>query len=144
MEFVSADHDKSSHDWFVLKDHFHNQRLRNRRPSNDVPYKYQGIRFALTQVFCAATLAGIIRQRGCGMPIYEYVCPRCEIKFEKLRPMDEGRSAPCPTCHEESRKVMSVFTAVLSNSLGGSMPISGGGCGCAGGGSCACAGTMAG
>lgn len=78
------------------------------------------------------------------MPIYEYVCPRCEMKFEKLRPMDEGKLAQCPTCHEESRRVLSMFTAVSHNSFGGSMPISGGGCACATGGGCACAGTFAG
>ena len=74
------------------------------------------------------------------MPVYEYVCPNCEVKFERLRPMTDGHEAGCPTCGTESPRVLSVFAA-FSASLGGeTAAVAGGGCACASGGTCACAG----
>lgn len=45
------------------------------------------------------------------MPIYEYACPKCNTKFEKLlRSMNDGRGVACPTCGaKNARKVMSAF-----------------------------------
>ncbi|MBI2172484.1 MAG: zinc ribbon domain-containing protein [Chloroflexi bacterium] len=74
------------------------------------------------------------------MPIYEYVCPNCTEKFEKLRPMSDGRSAPCPRCSGESPRVLSVFTAISASPGGEMQTFAGGGCACAAGGACACAG----
>ncbi|MBI4201050.1 MAG: zinc ribbon domain-containing protein [Chloroflexi bacterium] len=74
------------------------------------------------------------------MPIYEYVCPNCESKFEALRPMSDGREARCPDCGTESPRVLSVFAAFSKSSEGQAVPVAGGGCACAAGGSCGCGG----
>jgi len=70
------------------------------------------------------------------MPIYEFVCMKCESHFEELVRMDDG--APCcPDCASSNvRKLLSVFAAhgtAGQPSFGG--PSGGGGC-C--GGSCGC------
>lgn len=61
------------------------------------------------------------------MPIYEYKCPKCEHKFELMRPFSRsGEGAECPHCHEVAPRVVSVFAAVslgeggVSSSVGGS------------------------
>lgn len=73
------------------------------------------------------------------MPLYEYVCDRCETKFEMLRPtarMDDP--AACPRGHGSSgKRVLSSFAALTKDAYGESAPVGGGGCGgCAGG--CTC------
>jgi putative FmdB family regulatory protein len=73
------------------------------------------------------------------MPLYEYVCPEDKQRFEKLRPMNEGASATCPTCGTTSPRVISMFSARVAVGVGAnesSAPIAGGGCAC--GGACAC------
>jgi putative FmdB family regulatory protein len=53
------------------------------------------------------------------MPIYEYVCPSCDFKFELLRSLsqaDEGVS--CPRCQNDARRIMSTF-ACFSKEEGG-------------------------
>lgn len=75
------------------------------------------------------------------MPLYEYVCPECDARFEELRPasrMDEP--ARCPGGHEGGRRVLSAFATIGS---GGSAEPEGAGdavgAGCGGcGGNCAC------
>jgi putative FmdB family regulatory protein len=74
------------------------------------------------------------------MPLYEYVCDRCNTRFEMLRPsgrMDDAAS--CPRGHGSSHRVLSNFSALTKDEYGGeSAPVGGGGgCGgCAGG--CTC------
>lgn len=73
------------------------------------------------------------------MPVYEYVCTKCETRFEELRPssrMDD--SARCPDGHKSSKRVLSTFAAMTRGGLGAAEPLAGGGgCGgCAGG--CTC------
>lgn len=73
------------------------------------------------------------------MPVYEYVCDKCETRFEALRPasrMDEP--APCPGGHSSSHRVLSRFAALTKDEYGSPEPVGGGGgCGgCAGG--CTC------
>jgi putative FmdB family regulatory protein len=42
------------------------------------------------------------------MPIYEYVCPKCSLKFELKRPFSEAsEDAPCPQCHTSAKRVFS-------------------------------------
>ena len=60
------------------------------------------------------------------MPIYEYVCPDCELKFERLRPLARaGEGAECPRCHKPAERVLSTFASFtrdasgLTTSLGG-------------------------
>ena len=72
------------------------------------------------------------------MPLYEYHCPTCNHKFDKLQSMN-AIGADCPRCEQPARRAISVFAAV---SKGGStasdfspMPPMGGG-GCCGGGCC--------
>ncbi len=71
------------------------------------------------------------------MPLYEYVCPDCESRFEELRPL--GRMddpARCPKGHAAGQRVLSVFAAVSRNASGDAVPVSGGcGGGCT---NCAC------
>jgi putative FmdB family regulatory protein len=76
------------------------------------------------------------------MPIYEYVCPSCETRFEELRPvtrMDDA--ANCPRGHRSGRRVLSTFAALTRDAEGAVSSVAGGGCGggCGGGSTnCAC------
>jgi putative FmdB family regulatory protein len=41
------------------------------------------------------------------MPVYEYLCKRCNGIFEALRPLRESAEpAPCPECSRESDRMM--------------------------------------
>ena len=72
------------------------------------------------------------------MPIYEYSCPTCGHKFEKLQSMS-ATGADCPHCEQPAKRAISVFAAVSKGDgfasdmadLGGApMPSPmGGGCG---------------
>ncbi len=73
------------------------------------------------------------------MPLYEYHCPTCNHKFEKLQPMS-ATGADCPSCEQPARRAISVFASVSKGDSSGSdfsplPPMGGGGC-C--GGSCGC------
>ena len=74
------------------------------------------------------------------MPLYEYFCPTCEHKFDKLQPMS-ATGADCPNCEQPARRAMSVFASITRGGDSGEPgfspmpPMSGGGC-CAGG--CGC------
>ena len=62
------------------------------------------------------------------MPIYEYVCPACELKFEMLRPMSRSHEkAACPDCKQESERVLSTFACCSMDESGMSSAIGGGG-----------------
>ena len=73
------------------------------------------------------------------MPIYEYSCPTCGHRFEKLQSMS-ATGADCPHCEQPAKRAISVFAAVSKGDsfasdmadLGGSpmpSPMGGGGCG---------------
>lgn len=71
------------------------------------------------------------------MPLYEYVCAKCETRFEELRPasrMDDA--ARCPEGHSPAKRVLSTFAAMTSGAKGEAEPVGGGCGGCAGG--CTC------
>ena len=71
------------------------------------------------------------------MPIYEYVCMKCESHFEEL--VRHGEQPDCPECGTaDVRKQLSVFAAHGSSTQAGfdPTPRAGGG-GCCGG-SCGC------
>lgn len=76
------------------------------------------------------------------MPIYEYYCPNCKSRFEKLRRMAEmDLFVACPQCAKGARRVLSVVAAVVGDRVerfeaAGEMG-GGGGCACGGGG-CGC------
>jgi putative FmdB family regulatory protein len=77
------------------------------------------------------------------MPIYEYVCPDCGLRFELLRSATRMNDlAPCPSGHKGGRRVLSAFATVTggadAESYGGdSQGFESGGCG-GGCGDCAC------
>ena len=75
------------------------------------------------------------------MPLYEYYCPTCQHKFDKLQPMSAD-GADCPNCEQPARRAISVFASIsagASSDTGFSPlpPMGGGGGGCCGGG-CGC------
>jgi putative FmdB family regulatory protein len=69
------------------------------------------------------------------MPIYEYICPKCHIRFEQLRSLSSAEEdADCPTCKSRSGRAISKFVSRAKSDMGmlDHMPSGGGG----GGGSC--------
>lgn len=45
------------------------------------------------------------------MPIYEYVCEACEIRFEELVSSFESPAPPCPKCGgPDAQRVLSTFS----------------------------------
>ncbi|MBE0479897.1 MAG: zinc ribbon domain-containing protein [Dehalococcoidia bacterium] len=73
------------------------------------------------------------------MPIYEYRCSECSLKFELLRPMSRAdEAASCPRCKNGAKKILSMFAAFSKSSGGDSAPVAGGsGCGSCTASSCA-------
>ncbi len=64
------------------------------------------------------------------MPVYEYVCDNCAIRFEELRPLSRMHdAATCPDGHAGGQRVLSTFAALSSDSLNEAGPVGGGGCG---------------
>lgn len=54
------------------------------------------------------------------MPMYEYFCPDCNVRFEKLvrhaTPENAVGGVACPTCEKtDTRRVLSVFAAVTTS-----------------------------
>ena len=43
------------------------------------------------------------------MPLYEYICQKCEAKFESFKHIGDRASSPCPECSNEAILVPSVF-----------------------------------
>ncbi|MBI4496705.1 MAG: zinc ribbon domain-containing protein [Chloroflexi bacterium] len=44
------------------------------------------------------------------MPIYEYLCPICRVRFERLRPLSQSDApATCPAGHEGAPRAISRF-----------------------------------
>jgi putative FmdB family regulatory protein len=41
------------------------------------------------------------------VPIYEYECKTCSLRFELKRRFSEGSGANCPFCHGEARRIFS-------------------------------------
>jgi putative FmdB family regulatory protein len=65
------------------------------------------------------------------MPIYEYLCPECDSKFEELRPLSQAeRPAECPRCHRPARRKMSTFACFSTTAGGVSKTIAGTGGSC--------------
>lgn len=53
------------------------------------------------------------------MPIYEYVCPECDLEFEKLRPLSQAdQDADCPKCHKAARRKLSTFACYSTSGSG--------------------------
>ncbi|MDI7277073.1 MAG: zinc ribbon domain-containing protein [Anaerolineae bacterium] len=75
------------------------------------------------------------------MPIYEYICQKCEARFDLLRSMSQADGPTCcPHCHAEgARRAPSRFASLTRSADGSTSRVSGTGGGCAScaGGSCA-------
>jgi putative FmdB family regulatory protein len=72
------------------------------------------------------------------MPIYEYVCDDCGVRYERIV-MNGNTKVTCPKCESAKKTIqLSVFAAPANGSKvsGGPGPSSGGGC--CGGGGCGC------
>lgn len=60
------------------------------------------------------------------MPIYEYTCPECKLKFEMLRPISQAKAeATCPHCHCQAKRVLSPFAALTKSGDGEVAPVAG-------------------
>ena len=73
------------------------------------------------------------------MPIYEYVCSDCGLKFELLRPFSQAsEKASCPHCRNSAERKLSTFACFSKGDLGEYTPVAGTGssCGSCGSGSC--------
>lgn len=68
------------------------------------------------------------------MPIYEYVCPQCNARFELLRPASRSNdSASCPRCATAAGRTLSTFCAVSKDGEGAVSTVGGSSCnGCSG------------
>ncbi len=76
------------------------------------------------------------------MPMYEYFCPDCNVRFEKLvrraTPENAEGGVSCPTCSGvDTRRVLSVFSSVSASAGGGTATMTAQGGGCCGG-NCGC------
>lgn len=69
------------------------------------------------------------------MPIFEYRCDACDVTFERIRRASDETPVECPTCGEETRKLLSTFASRSEGSS--SFPSFGGG---GGGGGCSSGG----
>jgi len=71
------------------------------------------------------------------MPIYEYVCSDCDLKFELLRPLSRaGEAASCPRCHQSAERILSTFASFSTDESGLTTPIGGNSCTSCGATSC--------
>ncbi len=70
------------------------------------------------------------------MPIYEYVCQECGVRFEQMRSINEAdRPIACQSCaSSRTYRAISVFSATSGGRV---IASSGGGCSSCAGGSCA-------
>ena len=47
------------------------------------------------------------------MPIYEYECEKCSLRFELRRRFSEDGGAECPECHGEARRLFSPVAIIF-------------------------------
>ncbi len=60
------------------------------------------------------------------MPIYEYLCPHCNLRFELLRSLNKlTETASCPHCHNNAKRLFSPFASFSKSTEGISTPIGG-------------------
>ncbi|MBA7703947.1 hypothetical protein ES703_112744 [subsurface metagenome] len=71
------------------------------------------------------------------MPIYEYFCPDCEVKFELLRPLSQSaEAATCPRCQKGAERKLSTFACFSTDESGLTSPVGGSSCASCGAASC--------
>ncbi|HEY92796.1 MAG TPA: zinc ribbon domain-containing protein [Dehalococcoidia bacterium] len=60
------------------------------------------------------------------MPIYEYVCAKCNLRFELRRPLSEAsQDSTCPQCHSRAKRLFSTFASFSTDKSGLTTPIAG-------------------
>ena len=60
------------------------------------------------------------------MPVYEYLCPNCNLRFELRRSFNQSEeAASCLNCQTIAKKVPSRFIAFSTGEGGYARPISG-------------------
>jgi putative FmdB family regulatory protein len=65
------------------------------------------------------------------MPIYEYLCPECGLRFEKLRPLSQAdKEVTCPGCGKPARRRPSTFACFSTSNSGVPTRIAGNGSSC--------------
>ena len=53
------------------------------------------------------------------MPVYEYVCLGCDLKFELLLRLSQaGEKVSCPRCHNDAEQVPSTFCSFSKDQSG--------------------------
>ncbi len=66
------------------------------------------------------------------MPLYEYVCSDCGLKFELLRALSRANeAASCPRCHNSAERILSTFASFSKDEGGLTTPVAGTGSSCA-------------
>jgi len=66
------------------------------------------------------------------MPVYEYICSECGLKFELLRPLSQAnQGASCPRCYNSAERIFSAFTSVSKGKSGSTSHVAGAGSSCA-------------
>ena len=50
------------------------------------------------------------------MPVYEYECPHCRSRFEKLQGFSAEKTCPCPDCGRIATRVISLGSFILRGS----------------------------
>ena len=72
------------------------------------------------------------------MPIYEYNCSSCNLKFELLRPLSQSDDeAPCPRCHDKAERILSTFCSRTKDASVLTAPVGGSSCSSCSASSCA-------
>ncbi len=62
------------------------------------------------------------------MPIYEYICEKCNDQFDQLREIPDRDTADCPKCGTRAKRLLSIFgLGSLESSGGGCPPVGWGG-----------------
>jgi len=63
------------------------------------------------------------------MPIYEFICSKCNSKFELLRPISKvDEEACCPDCQSPAKRLFSSFAAFSKGEGGMPKPLGGDSC----------------
>jgi len=52
------------------------------------------------------------------MPVYEYECEKCELKFEQRQSMNDARASECPECKGSVRLLVSGGVGLVTGSSG--------------------------
>jgi putative FmdB family regulatory protein len=68
------------------------------------------------------------------MPLFEYVCEKCDERFEVIKRTLDEDEVRCPSCDEPARKLLSRFAVKSGASSGATLSPPTGSCGPWGGG----------